>query len=211
MLIGLYTRGGMYTILPRIRKQIVFVTHNIIKDPPLYQERPGKLPEHADLYEPGFAEACIFYFTFSARRDGYLFFGSSENPVFESKGVEELSAKYKFYKKTTESKLNTYHLLDMPSRTRRHDARAEAPEYTGGERHADAALGRHAKALSEDIGFAAVYIDHAYEVKEAIGNYEKLLSLPRRTLRLNILRMLPQELSLLNNADTESLQGNGSR
>jgi len=197
--------GGAYTILPKVRKQIVFVAHNIIKDPPFIKNDLVSCRNMLIYMSPVLQKRVYSILLFSARRDGYLFFGSSENPIFESKGVEELSAKFKFYKKTTESKLNTYHLLDMPSRTRRRDSRSDAPEYTGENEMQTQLWDGMRKALSEDIGFAAVYIDRAYEVKEAIGNYEKLLSLPRRTLRLNILRMLPQELSLLlNNAIQKS-------
>jgi len=191
--------GGAFTILPKVRKQIVFVTHNIIKDPPFIKNDLVSCRNMLIYMSPVLQKRVYSILLFAARKEGYLFFGTSENPVFESKGVEELSAKWKFYRKTTESKLNTYHLLDMPSRTRGRTERKDVPEYTGENAMQAQLWDGMRKALSEDIGFAAVYIDHAYEVKEAVGNYEKLLSLPRRTLRLNILRMLPQELSLLLN------------
>ncbi|HYE55507.1 MAG TPA: PAS domain-containing protein, partial [Chitinophagaceae bacterium] len=45
-------------------------------------------------------------------------------------------------------------------------------------------------------GYAAFYIDGNNEIKEAAGNYKKYISLPEGRLHLNLLKMLPAELSI---------------
>jgi two-component system CheB/CheR fusion protein len=53
------------------------------------------------------------------------------------------------------------------------------------------------EVLSEDYGYAAIYIDVYCEVKEATGDFRKYLSLPDKLLNLNLLKMVPSDVAAL--------------
>src|ERR1044072_7439251 len=56
-------------------------------------------------------------------------------------------------------------------------------------------------AFREDLGYIALYMYRNFEIHETMGNYEDLLSLPKKMLNLNLIRMLPQDLSLIVNRE----------
>src|SRR5690349_24760698 len=49
--------------------------------------------------------------------------------------------------------------------------------------------------LAHYYSFAAFHLDRNFEVKEAIGDFKRYLSLPEKSLNLNILKMVPADLS----------------
>ncbi len=53
------------------------------------------------------------------------------------------------------------------------------------------------KALVDDLGFVACYIDRNFEIRDTIGNYEQMLALPRKVLNLNFVRMLPAATGMI--------------
>ncbi|HEX8547518.1 MAG TPA: hypothetical protein VF691_11190 [Cytophagaceae bacterium] len=50
--------------------------------------------------------------------------------------------------------------------------------------------------LADKYEYGAIFIDENYELIEAAGNYKDFISLPARRLHFNILKMLPEELSI---------------
>lgn len=50
--------------------------------------------------------------------------------------------------------------------------------------------------LLEETDYAAVFINESYELIRVLGNLNKFFSLPDKQLKLNLLKMLPEELSL---------------
>jgi two-component system CheB/CheR fusion protein len=50
--------------------------------------------------------------------------------------------------------------------------------------------------LTEEYGFAAVYIDDRFEIREGVGDFRRYLSLPEKMNSLNILKMVSTDLSI---------------
>ena len=50
--------------------------------------------------------------------------------------------------------------------------------------------------LTEEYGFAAVYVDDLHEIKEATGDFRRYLSLPEKIVTLNVLKMVGPDLSV---------------
>jgi two-component system CheB/CheR fusion protein len=189
--------GKSYMIIPKIRKQIVFACHNIIKDPPFIKNDLVSCRNMLIYMNPVLQQRVYSLLLFSVKRDGYLFFGSSENPSYVKDAVAEVHAKFKVYRKVSESKLSVGN-LDIPER--RATGRA-LPRKSPGETTLQGHLWEDfRKVLSEEMIFAALYVDQNFDVKEAIGNYDRILILPKKTLRLNLLRMIPQGLSAILNS-----------
>ncbi|HEY6900274.1 MAG TPA: chemotaxis protein CheB, partial [Puia sp.] len=100
-----FTRTGKtYTIIPRIRKQIVFARHNIIKDPPFIRNDLVSCRNMLIYISPALQQRIFSLLLFAAGKDGFIFLGPTENSALLKKDVKEISARWKIYQKTAESK-----------------------------------------------------------------------------------------------------------
>lgn len=185
-----------YTIVPRIRKQIVFARHNIIKDPPFIKNDFVSCRNMLIYMSPVLQHKVLSVLVFGLQQDGILFLGSSENPAPVKDALHEISNKWKIYQKTGIVKHTggmLYNSIDGGASKAGYKDGADKAALKSRNRLSD----EFQKALSEELGYAAFYIDQQFEIKESSGNYEQFLSLPKKSLRLNLLKMLPQDLSIV--------------
>lgn len=190
--------GKSFLIVPKIRKQIVFANHNIIKDPPFIKNDLVSCRNMLIYMNPVLQQRVYSLLLFAVKRGGYMFFGSSENPTFVKDAVVEVHSKWKIYRKITETKLSIGGQMELGNKTA---TTKILPRKQTGETSMQAYLWEDfRKVLAEELVFAALYVDQHFDIREAIGNYERILQLPKRTLRLNMLRMVPQGLSVVLNS-----------
>ena len=184
-----------YSVIPRIRKQIVFARHNVIKDPPFIKNDLVSC-RNMLIYMNGILQNKVLStLHFAVQQGGYIFLGSSETASSIREGVDEINSKWKIYRKIGKNKPgnNDYHRqLEGRSPVQRfpvisvRDSKKKASDLSD----------EFTTSLIEDFGYVCFYIDHNYEIKEAIGNFNKFLSLPEKRLSLNILKMVSPELSV---------------
>ncbi len=191
--------GKSFAIIPKIRKQIVFANHNIIKDPPFIKNDLVSCRNMLIYMNPVLQQRVYSLLLFAVKRGGFMFFGASENPTFVKDSVLEIHTKWKIFKKIAESKLSVGGNMEISGR--RSSPNKSAPPKKDGETSMQALLWEDfRKTLAEEMVFSALYVDQHFDIKEAIGNYERILVLPKKTLRLNVLRMVPQSLSAILNS-----------
>jgi two-component system CheB/CheR fusion protein len=184
------TEEGM-CVIPRIRKQVVFATHDILKDPPFIRNDLVTCRNLLIYLTQPLQENVLATLNFALNPGGYLFLGTSENPSPLRRGFTELDEKWKIYKRTS----------DQNSFTRRvtTSGRGKAGPMLAPpvmKARTDAQLAEDfKKVLADKLGYTAIYVNENYEVKEAVGNFRKFLSLPDRLSALNLLKMAPSELS----------------
>lgn len=185
-------QANAYTIIPRIRKQIVFARHNILKDPPFIKNDLVTCRNLLIYLNPSLQQSVLTVLNFSLVKGGFLFLGSSENPGPIKGEMEEVTSKWKIYKKQGAAFI--FNRLTAPSRPLGDHGSAKLnilnKASTASQLKED-----FQKALSEDLGFAAAYINDTYEIKEVIGDFRRYLSLPDKIMNLNILKMVPADLS----------------
>ncbi len=194
-----------YQIVPRIRKQIVFARHDITKDPP-FIKNDLVCCRNMLIYMNGILQDRIYAMLhFSLNKEGFLFLGPSENPPYGKGGsMQQVSAKWKIFRKITDIKPRM-HFGDnfaAPAKI----VRGENGQLVHGDKVFDTKGQKDLwndlrTALTEDMGLIALYIDRNFEIRETMGNYEQLLTLPKRVLNLNLMRMLPQDLSVILNRE----------
>jgi signal transduction histidine kinase len=56
-----------------------------------------------------------------------------------------------------------------------------------------------------------LYIDRNFDIRETVGPYDKYLNLPRRQLHLNLLRMVPSDISVLLSAEIRKAEKSGEK
>lgn len=189
-----------YRIVPRLRKQIVFARHNILKDPPFIKNDLVTCRNMLIYMDNVLQRQVLTSLHFALNAGGYLFLGPSESVAVIRNGLEEINSKWKVYRKSDTSRAappeNLYSPLEYIRQAREMRTNGNGlPE----KRIAADLLEEFREVMADDYGYAAVYIDKNYEIREAIGNYKKYLSLPEKKLNLNLLKMIPSDLSMVLN------------
>ena len=203
--------GKTYTIIPRIRKQIVFARHNIIKDPPFIKNDLVSCRNMLIYVSPTLQQRIFAVLLFAAGKEGYLFFGPSENSALIKKDVEEINGRWKIYRKTGDSKPGYYYqqgIAESYAPRAGKSRRTTGPKDT---RSQSMLWDDFREVLMDDLAFVVLYIDSNFDIQEIIGPYEKFLTLPRRQLRLNLLRMIPSGISILLSAEIRKAEKSGQK
>ena len=203
--------GKTYTIIPRIRKQIVFARHNIIKDPPFIKNDLVSCRNMLIYISPTLQQRIFALLLFAAGRDGFIFLGPSENSAMLKKDVDEISARWKIYRKTAESKPGYYYQQGIPeSFTGRRDRAARSSLHKD-TRSQSLLWDDFRQVLMDDLSYVVLYIDSNFDIRETIGPYEKFLNLPRKQLHLNLTRMLPSSVSILLSSEIRKAEKSGEK
>lgn len=183
-----------YVILPRIRKQIVFTTHNVIKDPPFIKNDLVTCRNMLIYMNAALQKRVYSLLLFATHKNGYIFLGTTESASSIKQYIEEVSNRWKIYRKIADAKLTPY-LPDASERGKRTNGQVLSATQEKIDKRQHNLLDEFKDTLFTEFNFAAFYIDRNFEIKEAIGNFSQLLSLPKKILKLNLLRMLPVPVS----------------
>ena len=190
-------QGSNVVINAELRKQIVFARHNIIKDPPFIKNDLISCRNMLIYMNVILQRKVLSSLQFSLNTGGYLFLGPSEIPASVREGFEEINGKWKFFRKISND--NRYNPERFPS-TQVYRAQNES-RYPVKDNVSLKELNEDFKSiLTDEYGFAAVYVDKNLEIKEAVGDFKKYLSLPDRISSMQILKMVSHDLSIALNA-----------
>lgn len=193
-----FTRQGSNVVVnPEIRKQIVFARHNILKDPPFIKNDLVSCRNMLIYMNVILQRKVLSTLQFSLNTGGFLFLGPSEIPASVREGFEEINGKWKFYRKISND--NRYNPERFPS-TQAFKLQREIRSYGRDNTTAKELAEDFKNILADEYGFAAVYVDRDLEIKEAVGDFKKYLSLPDRISNLQILKMVSGDLSIALNA-----------
>src|SRR6185436_14770067 len=80
-------RNGGYIINQKIRKQIVFAKHDVIRDPPFINNDLVSCRNMLIYISPHLQQKIFSLLLFSLNRNGFLFLGSSEHSTFIRENV----------------------------------------------------------------------------------------------------------------------------
>lgn len=201
-------QGDQYLIEPSLRKKIVFARHNILKDPPFIKNDVITCRNMLIYMNSILQRKVLSTLQYSLNTGGYLFLGPSEIPASISSTLSEVNGKWKIYRK-----LFNERQFQPPSFSTSSQLKSSREiRNTGSSRESWVAkeLSEDFKnILTEEYGFAAVYVDKNYEIKEAVGDFRKYLTLPQKIVNLNVLKMVSPELSIaLNTAIRKALKEN---
>ncbi len=104
--------GDSYRVIPEIRKMVIFARHDLVKNPP-YCNMQFISCRNLLIYMTPVLQKKIFpMLLFGLRSEGYLFLGSSENPMPILDKLEIVHKKHKIYKN-----LQTKHTIRFDSFT----------------------------------------------------------------------------------------------
>ncbi len=187
-------RENTYTVIPEIRKQIVFAKHNLITDPPFIKNDLISCRNMLIYVNVQLQKIILSKFTFGLNKAGYLFLGPSESIATNKDAFTELDRKWKLYTKTESDTKSTYpgryeDRLAFHSPTKKSKQQPVVPFES--KSLTDAVN----QSVLEDFAIAGFYLDRNYIIQETVGNYKKYLLLPEEGLKFNLLKMLPDTIS----------------
>lgn len=194
--------GKRYIIIPRIRKTVVFARHNVLKDPPFIHNDLVSCRNMLIYMDNSLQQKVLDILDFSLRVNGFLFLGSSEHLSTLKENYAETEGKWKIFRKLGLRKHTYTSPSYSPVRSSRSNvARPDMPLLPAfSKKQESLTLAEAFKDLmAEDNKYAALYIDRKYEVKDAVGDFTRYLSLPDRRLNFNLLKMLLPELAVTMN------------
>jgi two-component system CheB/CheR fusion protein len=90
--------GGNYKIKPRIRNMIIFARHDLVKNPPYCNMHLISCRNLLIYMTPALQKKVFYMLLFGLKVDGYLFLGSSENPMPIIPNLEIVDKTWKIYK-----------------------------------------------------------------------------------------------------------------
>lgn len=193
-------RENGFVVTPQLRKQVVFAKHNIISDAPFIKNDLVCCRNMLIYMNPALQQKVLSTLVYAVKSGGCVFLGPSENVGAMKKHLEDISEKWKIYRKTSETTFNSQHLSfiaaqapkDIPRREDKQPAAARQPVLQE----------EVFRLLSEEIKTVSFFLDDQFNIAETLGDYGQFLSMPRNSLNLNLLRMVPSEVSFLISTET---------
>ena len=136
---------------------------------------------------------------FALNTGGFLFLGNSENIGPIEGYMSEVNSKWKIFRKNANTRVysrdDTQTIADTKTVYRPLETKARQLQSLTKKANDDIATTFN-ETLAEEYAFAGLNIDNNYEIRDAIGNYTRYISLPEKKLQLNLLKMVPADLSI---------------
>jgi two-component system CheB/CheR fusion protein len=106
--------GKNYRIKPNIRKMVIFAQHDLVKNPP-YCNMHFISCRNLLIYMTPLLQKKIFnMLLFGLKTDGYLFLGSSENPMPIINHLQPVNKKWKIFRNTKIGRALSFDTFSMP-------------------------------------------------------------------------------------------------
>ncbi|MGV3503906.1 MAG: CheR family methyltransferase [Adhaeribacter sp.] len=189
---------GQYKVAQRVRRMVIFSPHNVSNDPPFSRIDLVSCRNMLIYLNPLLQKKVLAKFHYALNLGGYLFLGSSES-IGDMKNFAEVNKKWKIFRNTEPA-----HSLNLETfASLNNNRKALTPVLQGGNRDLTAKqLFQHNLAdilnetILEEFSYAAVFIDESFEMIHGVGDYTHFLSLPQRHFTMNLLKLVPADLSL---------------
>ncbi|MBW4891429.1 PAS domain-containing protein [Mucilaginibacter sp. HMF5004] len=198
--------GGTFKVKPFIRKMVIFAQHDLVKNPP-YCNMNFISCRNLLIYMSSVLQKKIFsMLLFGLKMDGYLFLGSSENPMPIIRNLEVVNKKWKIYKNLQtkrELRFDTFLLPELIDIKRSPSSSREDISKNTGNSLAEAVN----NTLIADLDRLVVCVDEHNLVIKTYGDTTKYLL--QKNFNSNLAELLPKPLAIaFNNLSTMVLKTN---
>lgn len=185
-----------FTVIKEIREMIIFSAHNVVQDPPFSKIDLISCRNFLIYLNSHLQQRVFSLFQYSLKTNGYLFLGSSESLGDASEDFIEFDKKNKVFLNKQNKKI----VQQLRSSQRKPNEYIEAPL---GLNVNSLTISSKNKLLSEIQGALiqeyvpdSLITDEAFNLLHTTGNAHRWLTLPPGEISTNVLKMLPESLSL---------------
>jgi two-component system, chemotaxis family, CheB/CheR fusion protein len=180
-----------YAVKSDLKKLVIFAHHDIAKEPPFKKLdfvscRNLSIDNQSQLHQK-----VLLNFQRSLKVGGYIFLDENENIGTHFNLFAEISTKWNIYKLT--GRANN---LSLDINTNTSVAKLQNKYNPQPRLKSFNIVESFNELVSEEYGLAGFLVDENFELKQAIGNYNKFILLPSKRLNLNLLKMLPVAISI---------------
>ncbi|MBD1365112.1 PAS domain-containing protein [Mucilaginibacter sp. ZT4R22] len=191
------TEGESFRVNPNIRKMVIFAQHDLVKNPP-YCNMHFISCRNLLIYMTSVLQKKIFtMLLFGLKMDGYLFLGSSENPMPILKNLEVIHKKWKIYKNLEKKRGVNFDAFALPDllEIKRTPSRSASEDLV---RHSGPALAEAMHtSLANDFDYLAICVNESNHVVTSYGDTTKYLL--QKHFTSNLMELLPKPLTVAYN------------
>ncbi len=182
--------GESYKVSPVIRKMVIFAQHDLVKNPPYCNMHLISCRNLLIYMAPVLQKKIFSMLLFGLKRDGYLFLGSSENPMPIIKNLEVVHKKWKIYKNLETKRGVSFDAFSLPDLL---DAK-QTPSRLSHAEAGDALIEAMNVNLAAELDYLALCIDESNHVVKFYGDTTKYLL--QKHFNSNLIDLLPKPLAL---------------
>lgn len=184
--------GDNFTVVPAVRKMVIFAKHDITKDPPFSKIALLSCRNMLIYMDATLQKKILHSFHFALTEGGCLFLGPSENIGTLKEYLYEIDKKWKIYKCLTKTKLSGNDAFFSPLTKESYTSLS----ITKSKNALNSLSEIFKETLLEEYQYAGIYINKDFEVKQAIGNFRNFMNFPSGNFNFNLLKLVSSDLSV---------------
>ena len=186
---------------------VIFAQHDLVKNPPYCNMHLISCRNLLIYMTPPLQKKIFLMLLFGLKMDGYLFLGSSENPLPIIQNLEVINKKWKIYKNLETKRFVRFDAFSLPVLIDKKLAPSFFPRQ-GNVTDRDTVLAEAVNtALANDLEQLVICIDENKNVVKTYGNTTKFLL--QKNFNSNLTELLPRPLAIaFNTVSSRSLKTN---
>lgn len=202
-------KGYDYIVRPDIRRMLIFAQHDLVKNPPYCNMHFISCRNVLIYMTPVLQKKVYAMLLFGLKTNGYLFLGSSENPLTIIENLEIVDKKYRIYKSLKDKLTATFETFALPEMLdighKASVTKADSSRFLH-----NSLTDKINIALADAMDYLAVCVDNENTVIKTYGNTSKYLI--QKNFTTNLLELLPAPLALAyNSLSREALKTNQTK
>ncbi|MEM6965710.1 MAG: CheR family methyltransferase [Bacteroidota bacterium] len=198
-------KGNEYVISKNIRENIVFTTHDALRDPPFINVDLISCRNMMIYFNSNLQRNLLLNFQFALNFNGFLFLGPSETLGAAKQAFEAINNKWNIYRKIAREKpvlisqkskisprlLNTNNQLSEPNGTVTIFQQLE---------------NTFAKKMAEKYAPRTLFVNKNFNIIYINGEFHELLKFPRAYVTMNLLKLVDDDQLLFKTGVRKALE-----
>jgi two-component system CheB/CheR fusion protein len=183
-----------YKVKPELRRMVIFSHHDLVKNPPFCNMHLVSCRNILIYMNPVLQKKIYLMLLFGLKPDGFLFLGSSENPMPILENLEVVDKKWKIYKNKDLRPSVNFDTFILPQVAQGKLVNTSSPRqevYKNSERTLADAVN---ETLVEDLGCLVVCIDEKNKILKTYGDTSRFLL--QKILVTDLTELLPEPLAI---------------
>ncbi|MFK7926241.1 MAG: chemotaxis protein CheB [Bacteroidia bacterium] len=193
-------KDRFYGVIQDLRNQIVFARHNIFSDPPFNRVDMIVCRNLLIYLDTSLQKKIQSIFQFALNKDGYLFLGPSESIGDSSPHLKTINKRWKIYQLNTDIKLFNPDMLYNSDRVSKNErARVSSLGGLGGITKVVSPtkmIDQFRDLIVDRFSPMVLFVNQSMEVLYMSGGINRFVRLPEKRLTLNVIKLLPESISL---------------
>ncbi|PWJ38421.1 chemotaxis protein CheB [Sediminitomix flava] len=193
--------GGNYQVIDRVRKMVIFSEHNVLEDPPFNKMDIVTCRNMLIYFQREAQFKALSMIHYALKLGGYLLLGSSETVGDYKKVFKEIDRKAKIYQNKDQAKYLEVNTLFQQSHVGSHRVGGGSKNQNMEHRMIQVMMDE----MTSELDVAGVYIDENFDILHAIGEFKQFVVLPDRGFSINLLQMMPNNISVAINSSVRKV------